>query len=247
MQSRIICVKCRLYGELTVGRKVFLRYMIRIPLLQLDNQIFFNLILSLIVVLDLRRRYFFMKKYILTFKDSLNELKNVRCITLAAMFGAISIVLGGLGIQIGNFLKINFTFLPNNFIFYLFGPVVGMIFGLAMDVLTFIIKPTGPYFVGFTISAILNGLIYGMILYKKPISLKRILFANIIVFVVVRIFLNTYWLSILFGNGFFTLLPIRVFKELIMFPIETTLFYMLLKGLKAYGITKITQDKKARI
>lgn len=38
-QSRIMCVKCWVNRELSSGRKGNLRYIVRIPLLQLDSQI----------------------------------------------------------------------------------------------------------------------------------------------------------------------------------------------------------------
>lgn len=37
------------------------------------------------------------------------------------------------------------------------------IFGGALDVLKYIIKPTGPFFFGFTFDAMLSGIIYGSI------------------------------------------------------------------------------------
>jgi ECF transporter S component (folate family) len=150
------------------------------------------------------------------FISSYRELKNVRCITLTAMFGAISIILGSLTIMVGDFLKIGFSFLPNEFVFYLFGPFVGAIYGAFMDILTFIVKPTGTFFPGFTVSAILTGLIYGTIMYKRPLNIKRVIVANLIRIVFIDILLNTYWLTILIGKGFFVLLPIRALKGLIM-------------------------------
>lgn len=185
-----------------------------------------------------------MKKFATLFKDSYKELKNVRCITLAAMFGAISIVLGAFSIPIGNFLKIGFTFLPNQFVFYLFGPFVGGIFGALMDVLNFIVKPTGPFFFGFTFSAIVTGIIFGVILYQKPLSFKRIFIANVIEMILVNLLLNTIWLTMILGNNFFDLLPIRALKEVIMLPIESILMYSVIKAVEASGIIKIFNSKK---
>lgn len=184
-----------------------------------------------------------MKKFATLFKDSYKELKNVRCITLAAMFGAISIVLGTFTIPIGNFLKIGFTFLPNQFVYYLFGPFVGGIFGGLMDVMNFIIKPTGPFFFGFTFSAILTGFIFGVILYQKPLSFKRIFIANFVEMIIVNMLLNTLWLSMLIGNSFFALFPIRALKEVIMLPVESILMYTVIKAVEESGILKIFNSK----
>lgn len=181
------------------------------------------------------------------FTSSYKELKNVRCITLTAMFGAISIILGSLTIMIGDFLKVGFSFLPNEFVYYLFGPFVGAVYGAAMDILTYIVKPAGAFFPGFTVSAILTGILYGVVMYKRPLSIKRILAANLLRTVFIDLLLNTYWLTILIGKGFMILLPMRALKALIMFPVETILLFVLIKGVEASGILNILHRKKANI
>lgn len=111
----------------------------------------------------------------------------------------------------------------------LFGPVTGCLVGGLSDVIAYIVKPVGGFFPGFTISAMLGGIIYGVILYKKPLSLKRVIIANSIVAVTVNLFLNTLWLTLLYGDAFFALLPARAAKQLIMLPVDTLLFYMTAK------------------
>ncbi|MDF2610137.1 MAG: hypothetical protein K0R92_1611 [Lachnospiraceae bacterium] len=185
-----------------------------------------------------------MKKVAVLLSDSYKELKNVKSLTLIAMFGAISIILGYFTLVIGDFLKVGFSFLPNQFIYYLFGPIVGAVFGAAMDILTFFIRPTGSFFWGFTLNAILEGFIYGFALYRKPLTMKRIFLINILDVILVKLVLTTYWLSILYGNGFFTILPIRALKALIMLPIETILLFTIIKGVEATGIFKPLNDKK---
>lgn len=185
-----------------------------------------------------------MSKFKDLFISSYQELKNVRCITLCAVFGAISIVLGFYTVMIADFLKVGFTFLPNEFIYYLFGPAVGAVFGAAMDILTFIVKPTGSFFPGFTISAILNGLIFGFILYKRPVSLKRIILATVIQLIFINILLNTFWLTILLGKGFYVMLPLRALKEFILFPFNTILLYTTMKAINASGIIKLLHNNK---
>ncbi len=186
-----------------------------------------------------------MKHFITLFTASSKELRKIRSITLVSMLGALSIILGSLTIMIGDFLKINFNFLPNNLVFYLFGPVVGAVYGATMDILTFIVRPTGTFFFGFTLSAILTGIIYGIVLYNKPVSLRRIFFANLIHMVLISILLNTYWLTLLIGEGFLILLPIRILKAIIMLPIETLLLYTVINRLEANGILNHLLRKKS--
>lgn len=188
-----------------------------------------------------------MSKFKDLFISSCKEIKTVRCITLAAMFGAISIVLGSFTIMLWDFLKISWTFLPNEFVFYLFGPFVGVIYGATMDILNYIVKPFGAYFPGFTISGMLNGLLFGILLYKRPLSLKRIVVANVLRALLIDLLLNTYWLTILYGTPYIAMLPIRAMKQLIMLPVETLLLYMLIKGVEASGVLKVFHSRKAKL
>ncbi|MBE5985883.1 MAG: folate family ECF transporter S component, partial [Paenibacillaceae bacterium] len=66
-----------------------------------------------------------MKKLVTLFTDSYRELKSVRTITAAAMFAAVAIILDMFSIQLGSYIKITFSSIPNGIISYLFGPVVG--------------------------------------------------------------------------------------------------------------------------
>jgi ECF transporter S component (folate family) len=183
-----------------------------------------------------------MKKISALFTDSYHEFRNVRTLTTAAMFAAISVVLGYFTIVLGDYIKIGFATVANQFVYYLFGPVVGMFFGGALDILKYLIKPTGPYFPGFTISAAIGGLIYGSLLYKRPISLKRILIAELVVSIVCNMLLGTYWLTVMYGKGFFAILPMRVFKNLIMWPINSMIFYTIGKALEASGIFRLLKS-----
>lgn len=187
-----------------------------------------------------------MSKFISLLRLSLREFDNLISVVLMAMFGAISIVIGlYLTIMPTQTIKISFTFLPNEFVYYLFGPAAGALFAAAMDILTFLIRPTGPFFFGFTVSAILTGLIYGIILYQRPLSLKRIILAKVIHMVLINLLLNTYWLTMLYGNGFFVLLPARFIKAIIMLPIETILLFSLIKAVEATGVLKLLRRRNA--
>lgn len=180
-----------------------------------------------------------MKKLATLFTDSYREIKQVRTVTTAAMFGAISVVLGYFTIVIGDYIKIGFSTIANQFVYYLFGPVVGGCFGGALDILKYLIKPTGAFFPGFTFSAIAAGVLYGCFLYKKPITLVRVLMAELIVSIICNMLLGTLWLSMLYGKGFMALLPLRVFKNLVMWPVNSFLFYSIGKTLEASGIFRM--------
>lgn len=186
-----------------------------------------------------------MRKMLALFKASYREIKSVRCITITAMFGAISVAIGSLTIMVTQYLKIGFTFLPNQFVYYLFGPVIGGVYGAAIDILVFILKPSGVFHPGFTFNAMLTGVIHGFILYKRPVSLKRIITSNAINMVIVNFCLTTYWITQLTGSKFFVIFPPRAIKSLIMLPIESILLFSVLKGVEATGIINLLNGKKS--
>ena len=129
-------------------------------------------------------------------------------------------------------VRIGFGFLPIAVAAILYGPIwAGAIYALG-DILGMMIFPTGgAYFPGFTLSAFLVGAIYGLILYGHEVTIKRTLFASTIVAILIHLLLNTYWLTILLGQGYLALLPIRITKALILIPIEGIVIPLVYNGI----------------
>lgn len=230
-QSRKLRVKCLLDGELLTGRKVEILAVHRSHPAATHRYRYLYA-----VALGLQRRSFFMKQTISMFKSSLFELKEVKSLVFSAMLLAISIVLGMYSIQLTPNIKVSFALVPVAIGAILFGPVVGATLGGTADILNFLIKPTGPFFPGFTISAIITGLIYGFILYKKPLSIKRTVLAVGVVTAVVNMLLNTYWLNLLFGTPYVANLIARSPKELLMLFVNSFILYLVTKSLKSTNI-----------
>ena len=170
-----------------------------------------------------------MKKIKQLFSDSLHEFTVTKNLVLCGLMAAIAIVLSMVAsISIGPYVKIGFSGIPNRIVEFLFGPVVGCIFGGALDLLKFMIKPDGPFFFGFTFNVMLAGLIYGCLLYHKPLSIKRIVIAEFLVKLIVNCGLNTLWISMLYGKALFVLLPMRLLKNVIMLPIDSAIVFFAL-------------------
>lgn len=185
-----------------------------------------------------------MKKFVTVYRDSYRELKKVRTITTAAMFMAVAVVLGYFTIEAGPYLKIGFVTVVNQFVYFMFGPVVGGFYGGVLDLIKYIIKPTGAFFPGFTFNAILAGIIYGTFLYQRPLTFKRTLAVHLIVIMVCNVFLNTVWLSMMSGKGILALIPMRIVKNIIMWPIDTAIFYLIAKKMEEAGIVRAIRQFK---
>lgn len=170
-----------------------------------------------------------MKKMKELYLNSMRELASPKNLALCGVMGALSMVLGIVAsIQIGPYIKIGFSGLPNRIVECLFGPVIGCIFGGTMDILKFIAKPDGPFFFGFTFDAMLAGVLYGSILYKKPVTIPRVFVAELAAKVIVNCGFNTLWISVLYGKGFLAILPMRLLKNAIMLPIDTIITFAML-------------------
>ncbi len=166
------------------------------------------------------------------FTDSSKEMKKLNTIVLTALLIAMGIVLGQFSIQVSDTMKIGISFIATQMTALLFGPVVGGIMGGVSDILKFIIKPTGAFLIGYTISAILGPMIYGIMLYKKPISFWRILLSKTVVAILINLLLGTFWSYHYFGYPFWASIPAKALQQLIQVPIQSILFYIVMMALK---------------
>lgn len=161
--------------------------------------------------------------------SSLREFATPRGLTICGLMCALAIVLNlAARIDIGQFVRISFSGLANRVIEFLFGPIIGGIFGAVTDILNYIVTPKGAFFPGFTLDKILEGVIFGAILYKKPIAIPRIFVAQLLVNLFVHCGLNTLWLCVVYGRAWRVLLPARIITNAVMLPIDTLITFVVL-------------------
>ncbi len=169
------------------------------------------------------------------FKNSFLELKKTKTIVICGLLLAISLMLNTQALKIEGITIITFSFIANSIAGFLFGPVISGILGGLTDALTHVINPKGAYFFGFTFNAILGGIFYGSLLYRKIYGSKnlvlRIVICKILISIIVNLSLGTLWYSMFSGKGFLILLPARIYKELIVIPIHCIVMYILLKSI----------------
>ena len=119
-------------------------------------------------------------------------------------------------------VRIGFGFLPVAIIGMMYGPLSAGIASAIADILGMTLFPSGgAFFPGFTLTAFLTGVTYGLFLYNKPKTWTRIVGAVLVVCLVLNLGLDTYWLYILMGKGNLALIPTRIMKAVIMIPVQT--------------------------
>ena len=174
-------------------------------------------------------------------EDSRNifaPLRDIRVLTSAGLLSAIAIVLGFFKIPLTQIIEIRFMVLPVAAAGWLFGPVVGGLVGIVADVGGYLIKPTGPFFPGFTITSMLSGVIFGCVLYRRRPTLLRIFTAQVIYTLVCGLLLTSIWLSMLYGNGFIPVLTARILKELVLIPVNTIMLAALMEPVRRFRMTQ---------
>ena len=119
--------------------------------------------------------------------------------------------------------RIGFGFLPVAITAIMFGPIWAGLCYTAGDLLGMLLFPTAgvPYFVGFTLSAFITGVLYGVILYRKEINMRISFIAAFVVLTSITLILNTFWLHLLVGQAFFAILPTRIAEAVVMLAVQT--------------------------
>ncbi|MBR5540365.1 MAG: folate family ECF transporter S component [Clostridia bacterium] len=113
---------------------------------------------------------------------------------------------------------------------YLYGPFAAMIVHGLSDLIGAAVFPNGPIFLGFTLTAALIGLIYGLCFHHKK-SVWWIVLAVASTQVVCTLCLNTLWLSILYDKVFLVFLPGRLIQAAIVTPVQLVGLPFLFKAL----------------
>lgn len=151
---------------------------------------------------------------------------DARTISKIALLMALDIILTRfLSIQTP-IVRIGFGFLPTAMIGMLFGPLAAGTAGALTDIVRiFLFGGSGPFFPGFTLSAFLGGVFYGVFLHNKPKSLWRISLAVLMITIFVNLGLNTLWVYMLTDKAAFAILPARLIQNAVLAPVKIAVIY----------------------
>lgn len=160
-----------------------------------------------------------------------NKTFSTEKLVVTAFMIALEIVLSKLVSVNISFLRIGFGFLPIAILAIMYGAWWSGIAYAIGDVIGGFLFPTGAFFPGFTVTALLTGLIFGWVLYNKKVTFARAALASALVCVLCNLLINTYWLTFIIGKGFTVLLASRAVKELVAIPVMAVLIVAVDKAL----------------
>ena len=173
---------------------------------------------------------------------SKNSLLNPRVLCVCAMLIAMEVVLNRFCSINTMGLKIGFSFVPPVAAAMLYGPIIsGIVYGMG-DFIGALLFPIGPYHPGFTICAVLMGVIYGLFLHRSAENTNKVFFYSKIRFfpnmiaptlinnLVLGLGVNTCWVAMLYGKktywGWFLY---RLPEYAVLVPVILVLLPILLK------------------
>lgn len=123
-------------------------------------------------------------------------------------------------------ISIGFSFVPLMLAGMMLGWKASTLVAVLADLIGALLFPSGAFFVGYTLTAGLTGLLAGLLLYRPDgIRIDRRFLISLGIYVLLSTAvlhggLNTLWIMITTGGASNVIVPVRIAKQLIMAPIE---------------------------
>lgn len=161
------------------------------------------------------------------------ELKDLRKLTFAALMIALCIMLGHVpSVPLFGGAEITWGFLARSVCAMVCGPVLGVVFGFAEDILSFFLTGGGgyPFFPGYTLTTMLGVLIYSLFFYRTRVTVRKVFFAKLLTNIL-NVTLGALWMAILMGKAWYVTASGSAIKNMIMLPVQTIILVLLFSAL----------------
>ena len=166
-------------------------------------------------------------------RDAARELKDLRKLIFAALMIAMCVVLSRIpSVPLFGGAKITWGFLARSVCALVCGPVLGLLFGFAEDILSFFLTGGGgyPFFPGYTLTTMLGVLTYALFFYRAKVTIGRVFLAKLLTNIQ-NVVLGALWMAILTGKAWYVTASASALKNLIMLPVQTVLLVVLIGAL----------------
>lgn len=163
------------------------------------------------------------------------SMSRARKVILTAILLASTIVLSRFIAIRTPIITINFAFLPIMLAGMLLGWRGSTFVAVVADLIGAILFPSGSFFIGYTLTALLKGLSAGLLLYdKNGVQINKKFIVKLIICIliwsaVLNGALNTLWIFITSGGAANLIVPVRIAKQLVMAPIEFIMIMVIAK------------------
>lgn len=171
-------------------------------------------------------------------------MSKIKKIIIAGLLLATTIVLSRFLSIKTPIVVISFSFIPLMLSGILLGPWWTMMIAGLADLIGALLFPFGAYFVGYTITSLITGFVYGLFLHRKDEKLNtkkfvlKLIISCLIVLIVCNGLINSLWIYITSKKAIMAILPTRLLKQIVMLPIEVVIMFFINLGLDKMGIYK---------
>lgn len=158
-------------------------------------------------------------------------------LVLLGMMIALNVLLGRFSIQVTGEIRVSVLgFLPIALSGMLMGPMYGAMTGAAGDIINYLLftHVWGPYFPGYTLTALLSGAWYGLVLKGRKVTWLLAAIAIVPVILIGEMGLNSVWVWLMYRNTFWANLPMRLLTNAIECPIKMALLVFLARGMERF-------------
>lgn len=190
-------------------------------------------------------------------RDAAAELKDTHMLVFAALMIALRLVMKQISIPITPTLRINTGYFVNALGAMVFGPVMAAICAAITDVLGYIIRPNGVYFLPFILTEIGGSVIFALFLYRAKVTTTRVVLSRFTINLLINVVLQTpiymAYYALYMGGKQYTLLIAMpgIVKNILMFPIESFLLALFLSVMlpitARLGLTYSGSDAKKEL
>lgn len=178
----------------------------------------------------------FSKNY---WKSAAENFKNVKMITVAAMFIALRVAVKSLQISISGGLFLTADCYVNSLGSMIYGPLVGLAVGAVSDTLGCLLFPKGAYFFPFIFVEMSSSFIFGLFFWKRNITIGRSIVAKFTVNMFCNVILNSIFIKwsyyVFYGiekaQAYNLINLTRIAKNLVLFPFEALIIAIILQAM----------------
>lgn len=168
-------------------------------------------------------------------KEAASEFANPKTLVFAALIVALRVIVKMFKIPLAAGLSLSFDCYVNSLGSIVYGPVVALFVGAISDTIGCILFPTGPYFFPFVFVEISSSVLFALFLWRRKISVGRVLLSKFTVNMFCNIFLTSLFMKWMYiylgdpkGTTYNVINLVRIGKNLVLFPIESVLIVIML-------------------
>lgn len=172
-----------------------------------------------------------------------NSKNALRALVFTALMIAVEVVLHRVFSIKTPLVIAHLGFLPIALLAYAYGPWLAAVGGCLAEVIGALLFPIGSFFFGFSVTAFLTGLVFGLFFYRRPVRLWRVAVCVAVISVAFTLLLDSFWLMLLYSKldllkdfsamlsdeWFLTFAAGRLLKAGILLPVQIVMIFPALK------------------